>query len=68
MVRPHMRVADVLVISTLFDKMVNVFPLVLNLCRLVRVRRILTSTLVLLDIGRSLEMGVYRESSLMRKS
>jgi hypothetical protein len=52
----------------LFDKMVNVYQLVLNLYRLERVRRIMTSTLVLPDIGRSLEMGVYRESSLMRKS
>jgi hypothetical protein len=58
----------VLVTSTLFDKMVNVYQLVLNLYRLERVRRIMTSTLVLLDIGRSLEMGVYRESSLMRRS
>ena len=57
-----------LVTSTLFDKMANVYQLVLNLYRLVRARRIMTSTLVLLDIERSLEMGVYRESSLMRKS
>jgi hypothetical protein len=57
-----------LVTSTLFDKMVNVYQLVLNQYRLVRVRRIMTSTLVLLDIGRFQVMGVYRESSLMRKS
>jgi len=60
--------ADVSVTSTLFDKMVNAYQLVLNLYRLVRVRRIMTSTLVLLDIGRSLEMDVCRESSLMRRS
>jgi hypothetical protein len=58
----------VLVTSTLFDKMVNVYQLVLKLYRLVRARRIMTSTLVLPDIGRSLEMDVYRESSLMRRS
>ena len=57
-----------LVTSTLFDKMVNVYQLVLNLYRLVHARRIMTSTLVLPDIGRFLEMGVYRESSLMRRS
>jgi len=58
----------VLVTSTLFDKMVNVYQLVLSQYRLVRARRTMTSTSVLLDIERSLEMGVYRESSLMRRS
>lgn len=54
------RVADILVISTLFDKMVNVSQLVLNLYRLVRVRRTMTSTSALLGIGKSQETDVYR--------
>jgi len=55
-----MRVADVLVISTLFDKMVNVYQLALNLYRLVHARRIMTSTWALLGIGKSQETDVYR--------
>jgi len=59
-VRPLV-VTDVLVISTLLNKMVNVYQLVPNLYRLVHARRTVTSTLVLLDTGRSLEMDVCRE-------
>jgi hypothetical protein len=65
---PPREKADVLVTLTLFDKMVNVYQLVLSLYRLVHARRIMTSTLVLPDIGRFLEMGVSRESSLMKRS
>lgn len=60
-------VADVSVISTSLDKMVNVCQSVLNLYQLVLARRTMISTLVLLGIGRFLGMGVFRVSSSMRR-
>jgi hypothetical protein len=62
------KVADFVATSTLFDKMGNVFLLVLNLYRLVLVKRIVISIWALRDTGRSQGMGVSRASSWMRKS